>query len=177
MVKSKFKPFGIFALIVSVPLLLGICFILYALVSVIFFGGHIFPRGTLSQGGALIFILFFTGLSFSLVLSFVKYPFIININKAEQTISFKNVFTQKRSSYLFSDFDCYIDTLVTSLKKEDYKVIYLVKNRKAEKIITGFYYSNMEELQEALSLIKYKGFEKRYTRLYRRTLLGKAIID
>jgi hypothetical protein len=78
--------------------------------------------------------------------------------------------------YDFTEFDGYLDTVATS-KAGTYEVVYLIKNQKAERIITGFYFSNIDELRAALSPIKYLGFREDFSRLARKALLRKPLID
>lgn len=178
MIDSKFKIFGIFGLMLSVFLFIGICFFIYVLVSVVFLGGHIIPRGTLPSFGAVIFIFLFIILLIAIASSLTRYPFAIKIDQNKKTIFFKNVITQQKKLYNFNDFDYYLDTLAYNSKTgESYKVIYLIQNKKAEKIITGFYYSNIDELQEALCPIKYFGFQTKYSILARKAFWNKSIID
>ncbi len=62
-------------------------------------------------------------------------------------------------------------------KGGSYKVLYLLKDKKAEKIITGFYYENIDELHAAISSIKYLGFKKDFSSIARKALFNKPIID
>lgn len=144
-----------------------------------FLRGHLTPRGTLPAFGAIIFILSFLILLVAIVYLLKRYAFKVRIDQNEKTIFFKNIITQQTHLYDFSDFDCYLDTLASNLTgtRPYYKVIYLIKNKKAEKIITGFYYSNMEELQQSLYQIKYLGFQKNFSVLARKALLNKPIVD
>jgi hypothetical protein len=179
MVYSKFKAYGVFALILSLFLCMGICFFIYVLISVVFLGGHITPRGTLPPFGAIIFILFSLILLVAIVYTIKRYAFTIKIDQNEKTIFFRNIITQQTRLYDFNYFDSYLDTLASNLTgvRPYYKVIYLIKNKKAEKIITGFYYSNVEELQQSLYQIKYLGFQKNFGALARKALLNKPIVD
>ncbi len=103
---------------------------------------------------------------------------IITIDTDFKTIVFKRVLTRVSKSYTFDDFDCYLDTIATNRKAgETYRVLYLIKNKKIERVITGFYYSNIEEMQAAISDIKYWGFQEKYSFLARQMLLNKKVID
>lgn len=124
-VNSKFKPYGIFALVLSVFLYLGICFFIYLLASTFFLGGHTVPRGTLPASGGAVFIIIFAFLSFAILRSWLLYAFNIEINPEEQTIVFRNVITRSTTSYSFADFDGYLETY-TIAKGGNYKVLYLM---------------------------------------------------
>ena len=174
---SKLKAYGTFALILSELLFVGICFFIYILISVFFLGGHIIPRGTLPPFGAIIFILFFTTLLVAVFNSWTHYAFNIKTDNDERTIIFQNIITRQTSLYNFNDFDSYLDTYTVTAKGGFYKVLYLLKDKKAEKIITGFYYQNIDELHDAISFIKYLGFQKDFSSIARKALLNKPIID
>ena len=141
-----------------------------------FLGGHIIPRGTLPPFGAIIFILVFAFLLFAISNSWTHYAFNIKIDNDEKTISFQNVITRQTKLYNFNDFDSYFDTYPVTAKGGSYKVLYLLKDKKAEKIITGFYYQNIDELQDAISYIKYLGFQKDFSIIARKALLNRPII-
>ncbi len=177
MIYSKFRASVSFKVILSVFLLLILCFVIFCLVSVFFFDGHIVVRGTLPVYGAVIFIILLLFLVFLVINSWIRYTFSIVIDQPNKTISFKNIITRKCRIYIFTDFDGYIDTTAYTRYEDAYKVIYLIKNKKAEKIITGFYYSNVDELQSAITSIKYLGFDKNFSRLARKTFCNKPIID
>ncbi|MGG9963066.1 hypothetical protein [Ferruginibacter sp. SUN106] len=174
--QSKFKPYGIFAITMSVIFFIGICFYIYVLVSVVFFNGHILQRGTLSRFGAIIFIFINLLALVAIIKSWLLYALVVCIDKEEKVISFKNIFTRQMMLYKFSDFDGYIETL-PNYRESDYNAVYLVKNKKAEKIISGFYYSNIDELKEALSSVRYLGFEKKFLKIARRAFLNMPIVN
>jgi hypothetical protein len=177
MITSKFKVFGVFALIFSGILFIGICYFIYVLISVIFLGGHTIPRGTLPPFGAILFVAIFVLFLIIIIISWIRYAFIVKIDKKERSIYFKNIVTQQTSFYKFDDFESYIDTYPITAKGGNYKVLYLLKNKKAEKIITGFYYVNIDELQDAISSIKYLGFQKNFATIARRALLNRVIFE
>lgn len=176
MVDSKFKVFGIIAFIILALMSIIICFCIYTLVSVVFLGGHIIPRGTLPPIGALAFIFFLLIMLFGILYSSIKFFFIISIDTDEKTILFKNIITQKAKLYSFSDLDGYLDTYAVT-KNGDFKVIYFVKNKKAEKIINGYYYSNMDEMQSALVSLNYLGFQKNFKTYSRKAFFNQSLLD
>jgi hypothetical protein len=176
MTTSKFKAYGIFALLSSGILFIGIGFMIYVLVSVVFLGGDIIPRGSLPPFGAIIFIIVLLFLLAKIIYAWVRFAFYIKIDADNKAISFRNIITRKTTLYSFNDFDCYLDTLETPGRGNPYKVVYLIKEYKAVKIMSGFYYSNMEELQNAISSIAYIGFHPNFSTLARKALLNKEII-
>jgi hypothetical protein len=178
MVNSRFKHYGIFALTTSILLLIGCCFLIYILYAVVFLGSNIVPSGTLPPFGAIVFICFFVVIIIAIIYSMVRYPFFIEINEQKKIVIFKNAITQQRKEYYFGDFDGYLDTFAYNSKGGyQYKVIYLIKDKKAVRIISGFYYGNVDELQNALQPMKYLGFNKNYAILFRRAFLNRPIID
>ena len=177
MITAKFKTWGVLTIILGVLLCLFIIVIVYVLISVYFLNGQIIKRGTLKPYQSLLFVGLFILILFYVCRALILAAMIVNIDSDALTISFRNILTRQYRIYLFKDFDGYIDTLAFNYKTADeYKVIYFVKDKKVEKILTGFYYSNMEELQEAIKPIKYLGFQKNFSALARKTFLNKNII-
>src|SRR4051794_26894478 len=109
-ITSKFKAYGIFALTLSGLLFVGIWFFIYLLVSVVFLGGHIIPRGSLPPFGAIIFIAVSFFLLGAIFKSWTNYVYYIEIDNENKTILFRNIITQQKNIYSFNDFDSYFDT-------------------------------------------------------------------
>ena len=84
---------------------------------------------------------------------------IITIDTLSKTITFSNFFTKKQRTFEFNSFDGFID-MVQSSKSGTYRVIYLVQDSRYVEKISSFYYSNLEELQNALTPTKYLGRQK-----------------
>ena len=85
---------------------------------------------------------------------------IITIDIEKNTIAFENFFTKNIKTYLFSDFDGYLETVEKNSKTHtQYKVLYLVKDKITNRKIPGSLYSNIEELQEGLKSLNYLGFQ------------------
>lgn len=82
----------------------------------------------------------------------------ISINNDNKIISFQNIFTRTVTNYNFTDFDGYIDTFIRHGRGgSSYKVIGLVQGKKVVRRIDSFYYSNFDQLREALSKCNYLG--------------------
>jgi hypothetical protein len=178
MTNSKFSNYGIFTLLFSGFLFVGVCFFIYILISVFFLDGNIIPRGILPSYGAIFFIIVFSFMLVFMLNSWIHYAFKIKIDEEEKTIAFENIITRQTSLYNFADFDGFIDTYPVTGKGGSYKVLYLIKDKKAEKIITGFYYENIDEMQAAISSIKYLGFRKDFSKVMRRAVfLNKPILE
>ena len=86
---------------------------------------------------------------------------IISIDTFAKTITFQNLFTRKSRLYDFTHFDGFID-MNQSSKSGTYRVVYLVKEKRYVEKISSFYYANLNDLQAALTPIKYLGY-KRYS--------------
>ena len=84
---------------------------------------------------------------------------IIMVDTFAKTITFQNLITRKTQLYDFNYFDGFIDVTQSS-KSGTYRVVYLVKEKRYINKISSFYYSNLNELQAALTPIKYLGFKK-----------------
>jgi hypothetical protein len=80
----------------------------------------------------------------------------ILIDDNNSTICFANIFTRRKEIYSFDEFDGFVD-LYQPVTGGRVRVLYLIKNGKFIKKISGFYYSNLDELIAALSPIKYLG--------------------
>jgi hypothetical protein len=86
---------------------------------------------------------------------------IITINTDQNTITFTNFFTKKAKTYFLNNFDGYIHTIdINSKTRTQYKVLFLLKDKKIVRKISGSFYSNIEELQEGLKSLNDLGFEK-----------------
>lgn len=83
----------------------------------------------------------------------------ITIDTTNKKIVFTNIFFAIKKSYSFSDFDYYFETVEHSIGDHT-KAIYLVKEEKRERAIRGYYYSNVNEMKEALNGIPDHGFKK-----------------
>ncbi|MDO6429078.1 hypothetical protein Q4E93_00675 [Flavitalea sp. BT771] len=175
-ITSKFKPYGIFSLIFCGFLFLLLLLVIGLLGQQIALWNARPVRKGITPAQALLFMAIFGFLAWVIVFTLYKYAFRVVIDPAAKTILFKHLLTQSSKRYDFDDFDGYLDTFAVS-KSGDYKVVYLVKDQKAEKIITGFYFANIDELKAALSPVKYLGFEEDFRRLARRALSGKPLID
>lgn len=101
---------------------------------------------------------------------------LIRIDTDAQRISFKNIFTQKRKSYSFLDFE---GKLVCNepIKGGSIRNFYLIKNKRAVRKISKLMYSNQNELEESLHDIKDLGsFEYSYKKSWKISL-GLPILD
>ena len=117
------------------------------------------PMKNLTQPQAILFFIFYPILIF---LAFVQVKInckIIFIDLTCGTISFKNYFTRQRTIYQMDYFDGYLDTLKNS-PKGDFRILYLVKNNKPTHKISGRTYSNINEIETGLKVLKYYGFKE-----------------
>ena len=111
-----------------------------------------------------------------LIYFFLKKFIIITIDSENKTIQFKNAITRYTKQYDFDYFDGYLYSF-TKMSGFHNKVLFLVKNKKSWKRINEYYYSNVDEMQIALSSMNYFGFQENIFRLNRRIILNKEIID
>ena len=176
MVESKFKTSGILSIIFSLFICLVIIGMLYILATYVIPGKGIPTRRGTTPVQGVFFLAVFGFLLFVFIYSLIRYAFIIKIDPEARTISFRNIITFQEKIYDFNAFDSYLDTFAHS-KAGQYKNIYLIKDRKAAKIITGMYYENMDQLQAALSSIKYLGFQENSSTIARKALFSKPVID
>ena len=101
---------------------------------------------------------------------------IISINTFAKTITFQNLFTRKRRMYDFNYFDGFID-MNQSSRSGTYRVVYLVKEKRYIEKISSFYYSNLDDLEAALTPMKYLGFNKFSIFKSIKVLFGGQVLD
>jgi len=142
MVKSQFKTFGFWAM--SVATLFG---------PILFFSGFLDSRTP--EQSTVCFVLgpVFMFLFGSQLWRDAK---ILSIDTLSHTISFTNLFTRHHSKYSITNFDGFVD-MYQPTHGGSCRVLYLVKGKKFVKKISGYYYSNLDELQNALAPLKYMG--------------------
>jgi hypothetical protein len=158
MIQSKFRKGAIGRYWILLLMSFLSAFITYAIISVHFFESDLFGSA-LTKEQSVIFIIFF----FLITLLFIKVLIVsalrIEIDTNKQEIILTHIFLKTKKKYLFSDFDYYIDTVEES-RQGSFKAIYLIKNKRLKMAIRGFYYSNIDELQDALTSIQSLGFKK-----------------
>ena len=133
-------------------------FFTYAMISVQFFKSDLF-KSTLTNGESVIFICVFGFLIFFIIRILIVHPMSITIDTNNQEIVFINIFFATKKTYSFSDFDYYFETVEYSIGDSS-KAIYLVRNETRVRAIRGYYYSNINEMKEALKGISDHGFKK-----------------
>ena len=163
-IKGEFKTFGFWLSVISV---LGGLF---------FFGFNIFwVLNNISFAGQLFFFLVFS----ILIGTYGKLLYdanIITIETANKCVTFKNILTRQHSTYYFSDFDGKL-VWYKPIKYGRIRNLYLIKNKKAVKKISGFLYSNQKELENALIDIKDLGITNYSYLKSWKALFGCEIID
>ena len=157
MIKSKFSSTGIFLLwFMTLTLLL----MSYLAVAVLL---HFFQieivKTTLTNPEFIIVLLVYPLLIFIASEQIKMNSSIIYVNPSGTIITFKNYFTRYKRVYLLNEFEGYIDTLVES-PRGDFRVLYLVRNNKLTNKMSGRIYSNLEEIEQGLTPLKYLGFRK-----------------
>jgi hypothetical protein len=158
MVKSVFRK-GSFIGFYFLTLLAVFCgYFTYVLISIHFFKSNLL-HSTLTKEESVIFICLFASLSFFIIKTLIGRPMNVTIDTINKKIVFTNVFFAIKKSYSFSDFDYYFETIEHSIGDSS-TAIYLVKNEKRERAIRGYYYSNTNEMKEALNGISNHGFKK-----------------
>lgn len=133
-------------------------FIIYAMVSVHFLNGDLF-RSSLTKGESVVFILIFGLLIIFILKILLLHPMNITIDTKNQEIVFAHMFLAVKKTYSFADFDYHIETVEHSIGDHS-NAIYLIKNKKLQERIRGYYYSNIAEMHEALKAIPCHGFKK-----------------
>lgn len=80
----------------------------------------------------------------------------IEIDALTKTITSTNLFNRNARQYALDSLDGYVD-MIQKGKYGDYRVIYLVKDKRYILKISAFYYNNMEEMENALHRVKFLG--------------------
>jgi hypothetical protein len=158
MVKSAFRKSSFIGFLFLALLAISCGYFTYAMISVHFFKSNLF-RSTLTKEESVIFICLLGFIIFFIIKILIVHPMNITIDTANQRIVFINVFFAIKKWYSFSDFDYFFETVEHSIGDSS-KAIYLVKNEKLERAIRGYYYSNTNEMKEALKGISDHGFKK-----------------
>ena len=158
MVKSLFRKACYINFFALTLLAFFIGFMTYAMVAVHFLKSDLF-RTSLTKGESVIFICIYGLITIFIIRTLLVHYMNITIDTSNQEIVFVNMFFAIKKSHSFSDFDYHIQTVEHSIGDSS-KAIYLIKNNKLKKAIRGYYYSNINEMQEALTGIPDHGFKK-----------------
>jgi hypothetical protein len=164
MVKATFKNSSIYKLIFFVLIILFVFMLTLALTASIFFGSKIVKIDNYPIGIAVLNVVFFYTVIIIFIKSLIDSVYTINIDEINKTIFFKSLITFRSKLYSFEEFDSYYD-IITSGRAGEYKEIHLITKVKTERIITGQFYSNLDEIQQALTSIRYNGLQKKKMRI------------
>jgi len=163
-IRGKFKTFGYWLTIFT--LIGGISALIYCLV----WGFDDTPLA------GIIFFLFVLTI---LLGGFGRLLFDSNflvIDTEKKSITFTNQLTRKRSSFQFDYFDGKLICL-EPIKGGYARNLYLVKDKKAVKKISGLMYSNQKQIEDALQPVKDLGtFKYSYVKTWKISL-GLPILD
>lgn len=133
-----------------------------------------------STGGFVMGMLYTIFINTGAVLYFLALrgkAFKITINTGENSITFKTMLTRHTDTYSFDFFDGYIETQSFG-RGGNFNVYYFIKDGIAHKIISSYYYANMDELLQAIVPIKNLGFIKgNNTKLEWRGMFKKPLGD
>jgi len=163
-IKGKFRTFGYWLTVIS--LIGGISAIIYFL----FFGFH-----NTTLAGLILFLVALIILLGGFGRLFFDSNFLV-IDTENETITFTNQLTRKRSTFRFDYFDGKLISL-EPIKGGNARNLYLVKDKKAVKKITDFMYSNHRQIEDALQPIKDLGtFKYSYIKTWKISL-GFPILD
>ena len=90
------------------------------------------------------------------------------IDYNSKNIEVKNIVTRQKVKYSFSDLDGYYDTAVKQGGKitHYYKAISIIRNKAVIALIDSYYISNLPEIREYLSDLKYLGKDSNYDKTW-----------
>jgi hypothetical protein len=156
MVKSKFNFFSIWLEIVIV------CFcsiMLIVIISKYCFDFQIIKIRIGGIGSFVLQVTCFFAVLFFMIFSLSNTVITIQINKFEKTILFKKDISKKIRIFSFRDFDGFSNiTVKHNFGKgnyKDYEAIGLIKELSSAETIDSYYYSNFDELREAINNMPY----------------------
>jgi len=173
MFKSKFSNYAIISNTMGISIISISCIVLFLFEND---HGKVVLRESPLTGVMLYLVCYCVFLLALLVYYTLRKFIIISIDNENKTIQFKNPITRYTKEYDLDYYDGYLDSFTTT-SNTNYKVLFLIKNKKSIKRIEGYYYKNIDEMQTALSSLNYFGLQKNIGRLNRRILLNKTIID
>jgi hypothetical protein len=168
MIKSKFNTWQFIGQFVLTGLLILLLFLFY----VAFFGNH--PIPFLSGLGTFVMVLTVIFPVYIIGQMKLNYKTVI-IDTDSKTISFRSFLIRLTKTYSLGYFDGYVDTKITD-KYDTYKCFYLVKDGKLKYKMSGRFYDNIDELQEAISSLKYMGVIKYSVPLSLKIAFNKSIL-
>ena len=164
MIKSRINTFGYWITPV------WICLFLVALVSTVI-SVHV-------EKDRNIVIVFIGLFLFLTIIQLIDTSKSIIIDKFDRIILVKHYITRLTKKYSFSDLDGYVDLIEKPTRGKPFRVIYLVKNKEIVQKLSGFIYSNIDEMEIELDNMKYLGRTKySYFRNLKISFGGKAFID
>lgn len=167
MIKSKFDNYQFIGQFVMTGLLILCVFLFYAA----HFGKHPIPQ---FSGLGLLSTLLTVILPLYIIAQMkLNYKTTV-IDPDSKTISFKMFLLPITKTYPFNYFDGYADTVVKD-KYGSYKCFYLVKEHKLKYKMSGRFYSNIDELKEGISVLKYMGFIKNTFPLSMKIAFNKSV--
>jgi len=82
------------------------------------------------------------------------------IDRDARTITFRNLVSKKEIVYPFYELDGFVQVYESRKGGRKVKVVYLVKDRKFCKKLSGASYSNLDEMEGALASLKFLGVRK-----------------
>ncbi len=175
MIKAEFKKSTIARVIMKICALLLMIGLTIVLTSSIFFGSKIIIQKSNYPFAVMVaFIVVFYIIIIWTIKWLIDRLYVITINEIDKTLYFKNLITRQFQVYDFNHFDSYIDVFY-STSAGRYKEIYLLKNNKAERVICGLYYDNIDQIMNALNPIKYDGLQKNSSTIQMQVLLNRSI--
>ncbi len=141
MIKSKTNTFGFW--ITPITMTFFLTFFIF-----IFFKYALSERDKVFIAGFSVFFL-----TLSVLQLWVTFK-LVTIDTLQKTITFVQGLTGRKTVYNFNDLDGYISLLKNPARGKPFSVIYLIKEGKRVQEISGYIYSNVDELEEGLSTLK-----------------------
>ncbi len=157
MIKSKFKSTGYLGL--WGLFFISLCLLLLTILALLEVLG-VYPT-PLTIRLSYFIIIFYSPLFILSIITLKQNANIIYIDTAQKRITFSNRFLLSSSSFNLSEFDSFC-TYAAQSRFGDFEIVYLIKNNKLIKQISGRVYENTAELKIGLGSIPFSG-EKQFS--------------
>jgi hypothetical protein len=79
----------------------------------------------------------------------------IEINTTDKTIKIYHLIFRQTKLYGFAEIDGYMDKIEKPLRGRPYRILYLIQKGKRIEKISGFIYSNIDQIEKGLNDLKY----------------------
>lgn len=161
MIKSNLRGFG-FWFIATITVVFFCLFV--SAISHYYFDVTLLKISMISKREAYVQIILL-GIAFILFASITfQNSLSVTIDTFEKQISLKNLISRKKINFFFHELDGYVETFQKDGHRKPFIILYLIKNRRYIAKISGWAFTNIDELKTGLVDLKYLG-QRRFSAL------------